>query len=669
MKSIKMKILALSTSLLLVCILVISITSIIGTYNSTMYALEESMMATIDSAASSVENQLESYRDMVRQLSVDAVLSQEIPEENGTTADGRSYREVKAEVSEYMAKIMETHGYEDVELFDTEGQTLKIDVNYFDDPIFTIPRDTGEAYISEPLVSPVTGELTMTVTAPIIRDGEFDGVILIAVNPTIFSEIVSQIAVGEGSTTSIVNSLGDTIAYNDVELVTQGYNTIEEAKSDPTLQVLADVEQDLMNGNSGFKSVSWAGVNQFAAYTPIEGSNGWGIYVMALQENFLNQMTSSIGMIVIISLIILTVATFVVIAVARNISKPINLCAERLDKVAAGDLNSPMPNIRTNDETGELAKATESIVNSVTMMINDLNYTLAELASGNFAVESQAKEYYIGDFSSLRDSLEMIAQKLSSTMHRISVISNQVNAGNGQVAQGAQSLAQGSIEQATAVSQLSSTISNMTNKVNETAKDSKAAKAANDKSQQALHYSREQIQDMVGSMDKISEKSNEISKIIKAIDDIAFQTNILALNAAVEAARAGEAGKGFAVVADEVRTLATKSAESAKNTARIIEETVIVVDEGNRIAHNTYNSINTAIESADQLSSLVESIADASEVQASGAEQINVGIDRISAVVHTNSATAEESAAASEEVSGQSQILDELLTGFVIEHK
>ncbi len=669
MKSIKMKILALSMSLLLVCILVISITSIIGTYNSTMYALEESMMATIDSAADAVENQLESYKGMARQLSVDAILSQEIPEENGVTADGRTYREVKTEISEYMGKIMETHGYEDVEMFDTEGQTLKIDANYFNDPIFTVPRDTGEAYISDPLISPVTGGLTMTISAPILRDGEFEGVILIAINPMIFSEIVSGIAVGEGSTTSIVNSFGDTIAYNDVELVKDGYNTTEEAKSDPTLQVLADVEQDLMNGNSGFKSVSWDGVNQFAAYTPIEGSNGWGIYVMALQENFLNQMTSSIVMIVIISLIILAVATFVVVAVAKNISKPINLCAQRLDQVANGDLNSPMPAIHTNDETGVLAQATESIVNSVTTMIHDLNYTLAELASGNFAVESQAKEYYIGDFSSLSDSLEMIAQKLSSTMHRISVISNQVNAGNGQVAQGAQSLAQGSIEQATAVSQLSSTISNMTTKVHETAKDSRTAKKANDKSQQALHYSREQIQDMVGSMDKISEKSNEISKIIKAIDDIAFQTNILALNAAVEAARAGEAGKGFAVVADEVRTLATKSAESAKNTARIIEETVIVVNEGNKIAHNTYNSINTAIESADELSSLVESIAVASEVQASGAEQINIGIDRISAVVHTNSATAEESAAASEEVSGQSQILDELLTGFVIEHK
>ncbi len=670
MKSIKMKILALAMSLLLVSISVISVISILATYNSTMSALEESMVATIDAAADMVEVQLQRYRQIANQFAVDPIFSQEIPDENVLPSEEnpnvRTRQEVVDEIHVYAEELKALHNIESIDIFSSDGVSINFGIDYSQTEFFQVPRDTGEAYIADPTLSPDTGMLTMPITAPIIRDGEFEGVVLFAINPEVFSTIVSKISVGEGSTTTIINSQGITIAYNEVEYVFDAYNATEEAKSDPSIQALADLEQELMAGREGFENVTWDGVDSFAAYTPIDDSNGWGIYVMTAQENFLAQMNTSIITVIIISIVILVVSAFIIIFVARKISKPIKLCADRLNQVAEGDLKSPMPEINTKDETGVLANSTASIVNAVTAMINDLNYILSEIASGNFAVESRAKEYYIGDFSSLKDSTEAIVKKLSATMQKISEVSEQVSSGNNQVALGAQSLAQGAIEQASSIQLLSTTIEEISAKIAETASDSQTAKTANEKSQIALEQSSGQMDEMIKAMENISEKSREISNIIKTIDDIAFQTNILSLNAAVEAARAGAAGKGFAVVADEVRSLATKSAQSAKDTASLIEETVSAVNVGNKIVSSTSNSINVALQNAKELSLLVDGIATASTTQAEGASQVSDGIDQIAAVVHTNSATAEQSAAASEQLSSQSQILKDLMNEFTL---
>ncbi len=666
MKSIKIKILALSLSILLVSIIVISVTSIVSTYNSTMFALEESMKATIDAASDMMDVQLRHYKSLVSQFAIDPVLTQEVPAEGEETQDGKTRAEVSEEIALYIEELIALHGFDAVQVFDTSGDAVTFDINVSAEPYFTLPKDTGEVFIADPTVSPESGQLTMPVAAPIMKNGEFAGVVLFAINPTVLSEITSKIAVGEGSTTTIINSEGVTVAFNNIDDVLNGFNASEEAKTDPTLVALAAVEQDLMAGGEGFASVTYDGVDQFVAYTPIDESNGWGIYVMAYQEVFLAQLILSVILTIILSAIILVVSTIIIIAVSGRIAKPISLCAKRLTQVAEGDLKSPMPNITSKDEVGQLAKATASIVNSVSVMISDLDYNLAEIGSGNFGVRSRAEEYYVGDFASLKVSLATIVEKLSNTMRRINDVSEQVNEGNNQVSMSAQSLAHGSIQQASAVEELSVTIDEISGMVAETAKDSQDAKEANEKAQQALTQSNAQMHEMVDAMGNISEKSAEISKIIKTIDDIAFQTNILSLNAAVEAARAGAAGKGFAVVADEVRNLATKSAQSAKDTASLIEETVSVVEVGNRIAGSTSESINIAIESATELGALVDSIATSSASQAEGAKQIGIGIAQISEVVQTNSATSEESAAVSEELSGHSQMLKELVDGFTL---
>ena len=233
-----------------------------------------------------------------------------------------------------------------------------------------------------------------------------------------------------------------------------------------------------------------------------------------------------------------------------------------------------------------------------------------------------------------------------------------------QVSSGAQALSQGATEQASSVEELAASINEISNNINQTAQQ---AQDASDKSMQVgekAGESNNRMHDMLQAMADINASSGEIGKIIKTIEDIAFQTNILALNAAVEAARAGAAGKGFAVVADEVRNLASKSAEASKNTAVLIENSLQAVENGKRIADETAQSLEVVISDIQEASSLMGSIAKAATDQAESISQITLGIDQISSVVQTNSATAEESAAASEELSGQAQILNELVRKF-----
>ncbi len=669
MKSIKSKILTLTLTILSISILAISANAIIATYNSTMFALEESMEATINVTANKIEVQLKDYTNLVSQLAINPIITQEIPKEGELSLDGRTRAQVRSDMNEYFEEIKDTHSFiESVQVFEENGDTVFLELNEVNAPYFTIPRDTGEVYITDPILSPDTGMLTMVITTPIIKDGEFSGVVLFAVNPQIFSELVSEVEVGVGSTTTIIAQSGDTIAYNDVSYVQAAYNTNEEAKTDSSLKAMADVETRLINGESGFEEVVWDGKNQFVAFTPIESSNGWGIYTLTPQSNFLAQLTTSVIVTVIMAIVIIIISAIFIIGAAKGIISPITLCADRLDKLASGDLKSPVPIVTSKDETGKLANSTAAIVESLSMIINDLNYTLSEVAAGNFAVSSKNSSGYIGDYASIKVSVDTIIDKLSETMYKINDVSRQVNSGNNQVAEGAQALAQGSVEQAAAIEELSITIDNIAQNIGETANDSQNAKLANEKSQSALDKSNVQINEMVLAMENISKKSVEISKIIKAIDDIAFQTNILALNAAVEAARAGTAGKGFAVVADEVRSLATKSAQSAKDITLLIEETVGAVNVGNDIATGTSETINVAIKSAYELSALVDSIAESSMIQSEGAKQITIGIEQISAVIQNNSATAEESAATSEELSGQSQILDQLVSEFVLKN-
>lgn len=385
-------------------------------------------------------------------------------------------------------------------------------------------------------------------------------------------------------------------------------------------------------------------------------------------DAYSRQLTSFSSNATLVS-VLLVVLSFVFsillgIYVAKGISKPITACASRLEKLAKGDLQSPVPKISNRDETGMLADATNIIVVGLTCVVNDLIHVLEAMGNGNFNIHSEEEDKYIGDFEPLLNAAKTINIRLSDTLNQINQAADQVSSGSEQVSSGAQALSQGATEQASSVQELAATINDISSQVKNNAENAKEASGIVSLTGVELSQSNQKMKDLIGAMGEITKSSQEIGKVIKTIEDIAFQTNILALNAAVEAARAGAAGKGFAVVADEVRSLASKSSEAAKGTTVLIENSIKAVENGTTLADETAKSLTRVVEGSGKVAETVEHIAEASMNQSDSINQVTVGVDQISSVVQTNSATAEESAAASEELSGQAQMLKELVSRF-----
>ena len=359
------------------------------------------------------------------------------------------------------------------------------------------------------------------------------------------------------------------------------------------------------------------------------------------------------------------VSVFLALTIARSITTPVDEMQAVTLAVSKGDFESVI-RYTGKDALGHLANNMRNLTATIKEIITDMEMQLKAMGEGDFNVRSRNEAMYVGSFSRIQDAMTKLSRAVSETLSQIDISADQVNSGGEQISASAQAMAQGATQQASSVSELAATISGISHAVDETAAHAQSAKEDNQASHDEIEVCSRHMADLMDAMKAIEGKSLEISKVIKTIEDIAFQTNILALNAAVEAARAGAAGKGFAVVADEVRNLATKSQEASKSTSILIEETVKAVNEGSRISVETDESLKEVVIRAQKVMDAVTRISQATDSQSKDVQQVSIGIDQISSVVQTNSATAEQSAAASEELSGQANVLKDLVGRFTL---
>ncbi|QHI73283.1 methyl-accepting chemotaxis protein [Aminipila terrae] len=648
MNSIKKKVLAITLVLLLLSLSVVSIIFAALSFNGTLTTVETIMGETAKTAAKNVANKLVSTENIIQELGTISRL---------TNPD--STLESKQEI---LNSKIKKFNFIDLTVTDVKGISLQ-NTDYSGEEYFQ-KAVKGEVFAGEPEKSS-DGNMVMHLAAPLWKDGLYDteiaGTIIVTLDGKYLSNITNNITVGKSGHCYILDKQGTTIAYTDFESVKAQDNSINDAKSDSSLKDLASLEQRAIKGEECFGTMEFSGIKKIVFYTPVPGTNGWSLGISVAKNEFMKTIYRAVAVSTGISVIALILAGIIMVAFATKLVRPIKEMENVVYEISQGNFDVDIT-YQSNDEIGKMAESMRSMISSTKEIIDDTARALGEMAQCNFDVYSEVE--YVGVYKNIKSAMHNIITELNQTLSNIKISAEQVNLGAEQVASGSQSLAQGSVEQTSSIEKLSESVSLISDQIKQNAQNAESANSQSAKVESELEHSNMQMNKMMDAMGDISGKSTEISKIIKAIEDIAFQTNILALNAAVEAARAGTAGKGFAVVADEVRNLAGKSAEAAKNTTSLIEDTVSAVEDGTSIAAETAEVINTVVQSTKQVVSAITEIARASAEQADSISQITVGLDEISAVVQSNSATAEESAAASEELSGQANLLQDSVRKF-----
>lgn len=604
--------------LLLSILILVLITSIsIGSFSYFMAAssTHEMMMSKVETQlklrSELIQERINSTKNTIKLVSTEECIKQALDGNNYPIAT-HALDEVKNQYRDLISLIAIVDPASKVIVSNTENKAVLgtdlSDRDYIKDAI-----KTKQLVISDAIVSKSTGVEIIAVCVPLFENNQYKGAVVATIAFELISDVVADTKVASEGYGYMIDVTGDNAGTFVAHPIASKVENSESLYD--THDARIDKLTDKMIANAhGEDNYTYDGQAKYVRFQHIEN---WALAITA-NESDLNATSRSIRNVTIIAIILGILLSFIVsyALVKRIITEPIKSLEDAMASAGEGNLTVSVHN-QSKDEIGSLSRS----------------------------------------FMKMIDSLKDV-------LTTINVASDQVSSGATQLSDSSMALSQGATEQASAVEELTSTIDQISTQTAQNADNANQAKSIVEDAKTDAETGNNQMQEMLQAMEAINESSNNISKIIKVIDDIAFQTNILALNAAVEAARAGEHGKGFAVVAEEVRNLAAQSADAAKETTLLIEGSIEKVKDGTSIANQTAESLHKIVEQVKEATELVNNIAVASTEQSHGVNQVNQGIMQISDVVQTTSATAEETAAASEELSGQATLLQSKVSTF-----
>lgn len=617
-----------------ICILFGLITSMI-LYSNANSEMTARVNESVSAYSESVKNAIANYKSKAQAIAQDGIIADDSKLLSGRLAE--------------MSALAKKYGFEDVTVTDASGKTAEGEdvsqTDYFQKAV------AGETYVSSTVKDSNSRVLLKVAT----KVNKSSAVVICSMSSKTFSQIIDNVNIGGSGYGFIVDGSGKIIADKNQDNVSNFVNYMDLSQQDASFNGLASVVKSMTDGEQGTQIISGQDGKCCVGYAAIPDTDHWSMAVSVGVNDMMGAFYRSILVTVGLTAVFILLSVMLAFQIANPIVNPILLLIKRIELLAGGDLHTEVPKLNTKSELGVLAQSFERTVQTLSGYVAEITAVLSALAAKDCTVRPE--QNYLGDFSTIGSSLREIVRQLNDVYASIQRASGEVANGASQMENASQMLAQGAAEQASSIEELSASLAEIAHEVKDNA----------DRAGQASQYAREtngevlrgneKMNQMIAAMGVISESSSEIGKIIKTIQDIAFQTNILSLNAAVEAARAGNAGRGFAVVADEVRNLANKSAAAAEDTTRLIENSVRAVQNGTKIVNETAASLNGIVEKTQQTNRLIGEISDASSDQAAAISQITGGIDQISVVVQSTSATSEQSAATSAELSSHAQLL------------
>ncbi|MFI3175553.1 MAG: methyl-accepting chemotaxis protein [Bacillota bacterium] len=634
---------------------------VIGAYvKSVVRNLEEThLQDTVVHISETIEKTMQEYISITEVLSENTMII-ELMESSTKQNPMQSQREAQT-VADELARVASKHAdvFIDLYILDVaQDAYFTQDGSYSDDtfsfatrPYFSAITDK-KTVLTTPYIDTDTGSLVLSIVTPVISDGVAIGAIAIDMSTDFISDFIMSSDFGSTGTSFVLDETSHVLAHTTLSHMGESVTSLALSGN--------DITKELSIPSESIINFTMANEDKTGVVKSI-GTFNWTLVTHMSTEEFL--LHSNMVLIVLFCMLaISTLVTLVIVAMMVKISlSPIRFIKNAMKELSSGNLNFKL-NYESDDEIGELADDMRETTETLALYIGEIERQLAHCGKGDFTVTTDVE--FIGDFSSIQESISNFTHLISENLDDLSAMIKQVSIGSEYVADGSKNLACGSSEQSKSIDELNVYITDITDNIaensNSISKVNQSAKLAIEE----LNKSNQKMTEMLTSMENINVTNEGIQKIVKTIEDVAFQTNILALNAAVEAARAGTAGKGFAVVAEEVRNLSARTDDAVKETGKLIEDSTLAVQSGGELARDTASNLGIVTKDIQNFMRALDEITDASSEQTQNIMHVNQSIEAINNVMQTNSAISQESAAASEELSSQAVVMEETIGKF-----